>query len=104
DRADYFLERQPVCYSPIRVRRRRPRLEQCTRIGIDRRGIVTVLLVQLEYVAAVEPSEVLPPCHIFIILPHAPAPSGRDSDRRCRDSWRGSLRGIGRCARSPHSA
>src|SRR3954469_8273462 len=47
--------------------RRRPLLEHRASFGIDRRRIVPVLLVEFEYVPAVEPGKLLPPCHPLIL-------------------------------------
>ena len=56
-------------------RGRRPLLEYLPCGGIHRRGVAAVLLVQLEYVAAVQPCEFSPRRHIPIMLQQVCGPS-----------------------------
>jgi hypothetical protein len=44
---------------------RGPLLEHRAGFRVNRRRIAPVLFIQLEHVPAVEPAELLPPCHIF---------------------------------------
>ncbi len=68
DRADNFLERDGAGRASRRLleRRRRPALEQRARLVVYRRWILAVFLVELENIAAIEPSELLPARHDLI--------------------------------------
>ena len=58
------------------LRRRPPALEKRPGFRVHGRGVLPVPVVQLEDVAAVEPGELLPPCHISTILPQGSRDDG----------------------------